>query len=195
MAEPLRLFADVSVRLDRRPDGSMLFRSNAALPALDRCVGDWLERWAEEDPARPFLMERDPAGPGWLALTFGAARDRVHAIATWLLGHDVSAERPIVILSGNSSRHALLSLAAMHIGVPNCPVSTGWSLLAEDHQKLRDALALLTPGLVYVEDVEAYGKAVSETLDAHDGRVVAAHGAGGAVVDFAELEERTDEAA
>ena len=72
----------------------------------------------------------------------------------------VSAERPIVVLSGNSSRHALLSLAAMHIGVPVCPVSTGWSLLAEDHRKLRDALALLTPGLVYVEDLEAYGRAV-----------------------------------
>lgn len=195
MADALRLFADVSVRLDHRPDGSMLFGSNLALPALDRCVGDWLERWADEDPSRPFLMERDPAGPDWLPLTFGAARDRVHAIASWLLGQDVSAERPIVILSGNSSRHALLSLAAMHVGVPVCPVSTGWSLLAEDHQKLRDALALLTPGLVYVEDLEAYGKAVVETLDVHDGRVVSAHGAAGDVVDFAELERRTDEAA
>ncbi len=195
MADPLRLFADVSVSLDKRPDGSMLFKSNAALPALDRCVGVWLERWADEHPSRPFLMERDPAGPGWLPLTFGEARDRVHAIATWLLAQDVSAERPIVILSGNSVRHALLSLAAMHVGVPICPVSTGWSLLAEDHQKLRNALALLTPGLVYVEDLDAYGRAVDETLDAHDGRVIAAHGAGGAVFDFAELEGRADERA
>ncbi len=195
MADPKRLFANVSVSLDTRPDGSMLFKSTAALPALDRCVGDWLERWADEDPSRPFLMERDPAGPGWLPLTFGEARSRVHAIATWLLGQNVSAERPIVVLSGNSPRHALLSLAAMHIGVPICPVSTGWSLLAEDHEKLRDALALLTPGLVYVEDLDAYRKAVDETLDAHDGRIISAHGAGGSIVDFAELEGHTDERA
>ena len=195
MADSVRLFADVSVSLDKRPDGSMLFTSTAALPALDRCVGDWLERWADEDPSRSFLMERDLTGPGWLSLTFGEARARVHAIATWLLGQDVSAERPIVVLSGNSSRHALLSLAAMHIGVPICPVSTGWSLLAEDHKKLKDALALLTPGLVYVEDLDAFGKAVNETLDAHDGRVVCAHGADGGIVDFAELEGHTDERA
>ena len=44
MTDTMRLFADVSVSLDRRPDGSMLFRSNETLPALDRCVGDWLER-------------------------------------------------------------------------------------------------------------------------------------------------------
>ena len=195
MTDPVRLFANVSVGLDQRPDGSMLFRSNVALPALDRCVGDWLERWADDDPSRPFLMERDPAGPGWLPLTFGEARGRVHAIATWLLGQHVSAERPIVVLSGNSVRHALLSLAAMHIGVPICPVSTGWSLLAEDHQKLKEALALLTPGLVYVEDLDAYGRAVAETLDDHDGRVIAAHGAGGSIVDFDELERHTDERA
>jgi feruloyl-CoA synthase len=195
MADRTRLFAKVSVSLDQRPDGSMLFRSNHALPAIDRCVGVWLERWADEDPTRPFLMEREPAGPGWLPLTFGEARSRVHAIATWLLGQRVSAERPIVILSGNSVRHALLSLAAMHIGVPICPVSTGWSLLAEDHEKLKDSLALLTPGLVYAEDLDAYGKAVEETLDAHDGRVITAHGAGGRVLDFSELEGNTDERA
>jgi feruloyl-CoA synthase len=201
MGDPVRLFADVSVHLDKRPDGSMLFKSNAALPALDRCVGVWLERWADEDPSRPFLMERDPTGSGWRPLTFGEARGRVHAIATWLLGQDVSAERPIVILSGNSVRHALLSLAAMHVGVPICPVSTGWSLLAADHQKLKDALALLTPGLVFVEDLDSYARAVEETRGAHDGRVISAHGAGsgswagGSTIDFAELEGRSDEGA
>ncbi len=195
MADPMRLFANVSVSLETRPDGSMLFRSNHALPAMDRCVGDWLERWADEDPARPFLMERDPDGTGWLPLSFGEARDRVHSIATWLLGQDVSGERPIVVLSGNSVRHALLALAAMHVGVPVCPVSTGWSLLAEDHRKLGAALTLLKPGLIYVEDVNRYGTAVVDTLDVHDGLVVAGAGAHGTIVDFTELEGQTDEAA
>ena len=195
MAGPVRLFADVSVALDERPDGAMLFRSTQPLPRLDRCVGAWLERWADEDPSRPFLMERDPNESAWCALTFGEARSRVHAIATWLLAQDVSTTRPLMVLSGNSVRHALLALAAMHVGVPVCPVSTGWSLLAEDHRNLRAAFALLKPGLVYVEDLERFGRAVVDTLDVHDGRVIAARGAHGAIIDFAELERRTDEGA
>ncbi len=195
MVEPARLFADVSVALDERADGTMLLRSTQSLPPLDRCVGVWLERWADEDPSRPFLMERDPGEPEWRPLTFGEARSRVHAIATWLLGQDVSATRPVMVLSGNSARHALLALAAMHIGVPVCPVSTGWSLLAADHRNLRAAFALLKPGLVYVEDLNQFSAAVVDTVDVHDGRVVAARGAHGTIVDFAELEGRTDEAA
>ncbi len=195
MVEPARLFADVSVALDERPDGSMLFRSTQPLPAPDRCVGVWLERWADEDPSRPLLMERDPGDSEWRPLTFGQARSRVHAIATWLLGQDVSASRPIMVLSGNSVRHALLALAAMHIGVPVCPVSTGWSLLADDHRNLRAAVALLKPGLIYVEDLGRFAKAVVDIVDIHDGRVIAARGAHGTVVDYAELEGRTDEAA
>jgi feruloyl-CoA synthase len=195
VVDAMRLFADVSVALDERPDGSMLFRSTQPLPRLDRCVGEWLERWADEDPSRPFLMERDPDEPGWRPLTFGEARSRVHAIATWLLGQDVSATRPIMVLSGNSVRHALLALAAMHVGVPVCPVSTGWSLLAEDHRNLRAAMAMLKPGLVYVEDLHPYAKAVVDTLDVHDGRVVAAQGAHGTILDFAELEGHGDEGA
>ena len=195
MAGAMRLFADVSVALDERPDGSMLFRSAHQLPRPERCVGEWLERWAEEDPSRPFLVERDPDGPGWRPLTFGEARSRVVAIATWLLGQDVSATRPIMVLSGNSVRHALLALAAMHIGVPICPVSTGWSLLAADHQNLRAACAMLKPGLVYVEDLHRYGQAVVDTLDVHDGRVIAAEGAHGTILDFAELEGDADDGA
>ena len=49
---------------------------------------------------------------------YGEARRRVVAIATWLLGQNLSAERPVVILSDNGIEHALLALAAMHVGVP-----------------------------------------------------------------------------
>ena len=44
-----------------------------------------------------------------------------------------------MILSDNSIDHALLALGAMHVGVPVAPVSSAYSLLSKDYEKLRYA--------------------------------------------------------
>src|SRR6185312_2030538 len=58
---------------------------------------------------------------------------------------------PLAILSGNSIEHALLALAAMHVGVPVAPVSPAYSLASQDHAKLRALVAMLAPGAVWAE--------------------------------------------
>ena len=45
-----------------------------------------------------------------------------------LLARDLSPGRPIVILSGNDVEHALLGLAAIHVGIPYAPVSPAYAL-------------------------------------------------------------------
>ena len=56
-------------------------------------------------------------------------------VAAGLLTRDLSAERPIVILSGNSIEHLTLSLAAMWVGIPYCPVSPAYSQVRSDLDK------------------------------------------------------------
>ena len=70
-------------------------------------------------------------------------------IAPALLQRELSPERPIAILSGNDIEHALLALAAMHIGIPYAPISVPYSLLSQDFGKLKTIIATLTPGLVF----------------------------------------------
>ena len=62
----------------------------------------------------------------------------VGRISQALLDRRLSRERPILILSGNGIDHALLALAAMHVGVPYAPIAPAYSLQA---QGLRHASA------------------------------------------------------
>jgi len=168
-----QLFVDPLVALENRADGSRLFRSQIKLPeAYARCVGEWLEHWAKVDPDRLFLAERG-ADDAWVKVTYGEARRRVYRIATYLLGQNLSAERPVAILSDNGIEHALLMLAAMHIGVPSCAISTGNSLMSKDFAKLKANIELLRPGLIYADPVERYLPAIAAIAPLHDGVVVA----------------------
>ncbi|MCA0425717.1 MAG: feruloyl-CoA synthase, partial [Proteobacteria bacterium] len=86
--------------------------------------------------------------------------DVVRHLASGLIARGLDAERPLVILSGNSVDHALLGLAALYAGVPYCPVSPAYSLVSSDHGKLKYVNSLLTPGLIYADSLDAYGKAI-----------------------------------
>ena len=106
-----------------------------------------------------FLAQRNGQG-GWRELSYRDAFEKARAVGAALLERDLSAERPLVVLSGNDIEHALLQLGALYAGIPYAPVSPGYSLLSSDFAKLRDILALLTPGLIFAADAEAFGKAI-----------------------------------
>ena len=62
------------------------------------------------------------------------------------------ADRPVMILSGNSRLHLTVTLAAMTVGAPVVPTSVAYSLQSADHAKLRAMADLVDPGLVVAED-------------------------------------------
>ena len=148
-------FAPARVDVEQRADGTLLLRSPQPLGGYARCVGEHLERWAREAPERLFLAERGADG-AWREFTYAQALRQVRAIAGALLVRDLGTERPVAILSENSIGHALLALAAMHVGIPVAPVSPAYSLMSRDFGKLRAAIDLLRPGLVYVEDPQRF---------------------------------------
>ncbi|MCK9260972.1 MAG: feruloyl-CoA synthase [Azoarcus sp.] len=192
-----RMFAKSVVNVETRGDGTRVLRSGIPLPeTYTRCVGDWLEHWARARPDSLYLAERDE-NDEWRKITYGEARRRVVGIATWMLGQSLSAERPVVILSDNSIEHALLSLAAMHIGVPVSSISPGNSLMSKDHAKLKGNIELLRPGVIYADPVERFAPALAAIRDLHDGVVVAGRNSTvlEGAVPFSALEQTSDEAA
>ncbi|MCX7157381.1 MAG: feruloyl-CoA synthase [Rhodocyclales bacterium] len=169
---PAELFVEPAVILEDRPDGSRLFRSALALPDYSRCSGEWLERWAAETPDAILIAERGADGE-WVEVSYGEALARVYRIATWLLGQNLSPERPVLVLSDNSIEHALLMLACLHVGVPISPVSPGNSLLSKDFVKLRANVELLRPGVIFADTIERFMPALKAVADLHDAVVVA----------------------
>jgi feruloyl-CoA synthase len=153
---PVRFAPPVVIRTPR-PGGGFVLRSPAPEPMADRCIGDWLVRWAGAAGDRVFLAER--AGAGWRRVTYREALGEVRGLAQALLDAGLSATRPLAILSGNSIDHALLMLAAMHVGVPVAPVSPAYSLASQDLAKLRTLVAMLGPGAVWA-DGPAFGRAL-----------------------------------
>ena len=85
----------------------------------------------------------------------------MRAIAAALLTRDLSPERPIAILSGNDIEHALIGLAAMHVGIPYAPISVPYSLMSQDFSKLRSIIDILTPGLVFAANGAAFSRAIA----------------------------------
>ena len=77
-----------------------------------------------------------------------------------MLTQNLSNDRPVVILSGNSTEHLLVALASMYIGVPFSPISTAYSLISSDYGKLRHVFDTLTPGLIFTDNLGPYRDAI-----------------------------------
>jgi feruloyl-CoA synthase len=153
------MFAPAAVDIETSQNGVTVLRSPQKLAAYPRSLGEHLEHWATVAPERHFLAER--AGSGWRRLSYREVRTHVHAIGAALLARGLGVHRPVMVLSDNSVDHALLMLAAMHIGVPVASISPAYSLMSSDHAKIKAIVELLEPGLVYAADGEKYARVLS----------------------------------
>src|SRR6266853_353892 len=175
-AHPLRAisFGNPAVSIDRRDDGTIYLRPKIPLGEYPARLTDRLHHWAKAEPNRVFMAERD-AGPGWRQITYAQLLDISRRIASALLSRGLSAEKPIVMLSGNSIDHALVAFGALYAGIPFCPVSPAYSLVSKDFGKLAFLMKLLTPGLVFADDAGKFADALSANVPAGS-EIVASHG-------------------
>ncbi|MDQ8730984.1 feruloyl-CoA synthase [Bradyrhizobium sp. LHD-71] len=167
------LFAKPSVVAEHRTDGSIVVRSTVPLGPVERAVGVWLERWASEMPDKMFLAERTDAKAAWSTISYGDTRRRVRAAASWMLAEGLSVERPLAILSDNAIEHAIFALGAMHAGIPVATISSAYSLVSKDYEKLRAAAVLLDPGAIYVADAASFAPALAAIKSSHRAVVIA----------------------
>ncbi len=155
------LTADV----ERRGDGSLVLRSVQELLPYPTRATDRLVEWADATPeATVFAWRR---GDGSIArLGYAEALDRVRRVGQALIDRGVSADRTVVILSGNSVDAAVLTLAALHVGACVAPLSPAYSLVSRDFSTLRRVLAPLRPALVFAEDGAQFGRALDAVVSA-----------------------------
>ena len=148
-------------------------------PFADRLT-DRLLHWAEHAPDRAFIARRvvnaDGTRGDWRQVTYREALVAARSIGQALLDSGASVERPLAILSENSIEHALLALGALLVGLPYCSVSTAYSLVSQDYDKLKHVVGTLTPGVVYVSDLARYGNAVDAAIPTDTLVVIGAQG-------------------
>jgi len=170
------VFAAPVTTAERLADGSLVLRSGIPLQPYGASMAGLFRAAADAHPDRVLVAQRD--ADGWRKVTYREARGRVDGLAQGLLDRGCTAAAPVMILSGNSAEHLLLTLACYTIGVPAVPVSTAYSLLASDHAALRAMTDLTGPAAVFADDGDAYAAA----LQAAAGPGAGGAGAGAAVI-------------
>ena len=148
------------IAVERRPHGVMILKSRIPLKPYDRHIPSSLAKWASTAPERIWLAQRGGPDRQWRKLTYGQAKHIVDSLTQGLLDLGLEEGRPVAILSGNSIEHALLTQAAMQARLPAAPVSPAYSLMSQDHAKLKYLFALIKPAVVMVQDGPTFEKAL-----------------------------------
>jgi feruloyl-CoA synthase len=173
------LFAKPETHRREGADGVFYLESGYDLPPSSRAVGEWLIDWAEKTPDAVFLAERSADRSSWSELSYAAALAEVERLASWLLDSGAGPENPVAILSENSVDQALLTLAAMQVGIPAATLSPAYALLSSDHAKLKAMIELITPAVIFVSDAVAYAKALAAIAPLHQAKIIASRPDGG----------------
>jgi feruloyl-CoA synthase len=156
----VRIFAPPDIAAEQRSDGTWVLRSRTPLEPYERSVGAVLARQAGARPDADLLCERDADG-SWRRMSYGQAWQAARAIGQALLDRGLDPERPVMILSGNSVDHGLVTLGGFVAGVPVVPVSAAYSLQSSDFSTLAHVVRRARPGLVYVGEVDPHARALA----------------------------------
>ncbi len=151
--------------IERRADGSIILRNtNPLLPVPENLVAP-IRKWAVEAPDRVWLAMRAPTKNGvlgaWDHLTYAQANARITAIAEALLARGFNQQTPLMILSGNSIEHALMTYGAILAGVPAVPVSPAYSTMSSDFDKLKYVVGLIKPKMIFMQGVAPFTRALA----------------------------------
>lgn len=147
----------------RAGDGTIYVSERKQLAPYPRRITEDLIRYAQATPDAVFLADRK-AGGGWRTITYARMLERARRLGQALLDAGLGPQRPLAILSGNDIEHAVLAMAAMHVGVPYAPISPAYSLTGGDRERLRETIAAISPGMVYAADAEAFAPAVQAVM-------------------------------
>lgn len=177
---------DVSV--ERRADGSVLIRSNHAPGEGPRSIAHLFAEKAAAHPERPWMKQREPGHGPWRQVTYGEALRAAEGVAQWLLDRGLGENDSVMILSGNSIEHALVTLGCYTAGVPAAPISPAYSLISSDHAKLRHCASVVKPKVVFAQSGDQFERAFATLREQNPDLVfVTADGTGEGAIPLSEL--------
>jgi feruloyl-CoA synthase len=155
----LQTFTPPDTEMQRRPDGTIVLSSRIHLPDPEPSITAVLRKRAAQHPDRPLAAQRDGEN-GWTTLTYAEALRKSQTLARAFRTLGLGPNRPVMILSGNSLEHLLVSLGAYAAGAPAMPISVAYSLQSADHVRIRAIAELTEPGLVFADDAGPFTKAL-----------------------------------
>ena len=147
------------IAVERRADGVIILKSRIPLQPYEKHIPASLAKWAKQAPDRIWLAQRGGTDRQWRKVSYGEAKRVVDGLTQGLLNLGLE-DRPVAILSGNSIEHALMTQAAMQARLPAAPVSPAYSLMSQDHLKLKYLFDLIKPAVVMVQDGPTFEKAL-----------------------------------
>ncbi|POF30902.1 feruloyl-CoA synthase [Roseibium marinum] len=167
---PVEVWApEITVR--QNDDGVIYIEQTRPLPPYPDRITEPLLKYAAEQPERTLFAERTGDG-GWTRISYAEALTKTRALGQYLLDAGLTAERPLVILSGNDLNHAVLALAAIHVGIPYAAISPAYSLISKDFARLKDIFDSITPGMIYAADSKPFEKAIAAVANLEDTRTL-----------------------
>ncbi len=153
-----------AIEVVRKEDGTVYISSRYPLGEMHRSIAHLFEERAAKHPERNLIGERMPLPDGktgeWRFITYGEANAHANAVAQALIDRGLGPDAPLMILSGNSIRHAVMMLGAMKARVPVAPVSVAYSLMSGDHGKLRHVFETTQPKMIFAEQGSVFAKAI-----------------------------------
>jgi feruloyl-CoA synthase len=176
----LETFVPPEIDSERRDDGSIVLSSRRPLGEIEPSITAVLRRRAAAHPDRPLAAQRG-AEDRWVRLSYAEAERQARALARAFTELGLGAGRPLMILSGNSLEHFLVSLGAYAARVPVMPISVAYSLMSADHGRIKAIAELTAPGLVFADDAGPFGAALDALAPAGAHVLVARGERGGAL--------------
>ncbi|MFV0244218.1 MAG: feruloyl-CoA synthase [Qingshengfaniella sp.] len=148
---------------ETRADGTTLIWREDTLTAHADRITDRALHWAEKTPDRTWMAQRGPDG-AWRKISYADLARTLGHLGQALLDRNLSVDRPLLILSENSLEHAMIALAAQHVGIASAAISPAYSLVSTDYGKLRDIIEMITPGMIFAQDGAPFAAAIAATV-------------------------------
>lgn len=156
-----------------RKGEAIYIKSRQAPGPRPKTIPHALDERAALHPDRVFIKERDPKTEQWVEVTYGEAKRLTDSLAQAFLDLGAGPEAPVMILSGNSIRAALIILAAQKIGAPAAPISVPYSTMSNDFDKLKHCYNTVKPAIIFAEQLAPFQKGIA-ALNAQDCTIVSA---------------------
>ena len=173
----------------RKTDDGVVYLTPRQTPGdRPRTIPHCLDERAAEHPDRPYLKERNPQTDEWNEISYGEAKRATDGLAQAFLDMGAGPDAPVMILSGNSIRSAMVILAAQKIGAPAAPISVPYSLMSTDFEKLKHCVDAVKPAVIFAEQLAPF-KPSLEAIDLTGRTVFTAVGANNEVLDYSSLAE------
>lgn len=151
-----------SILIENKPSGEVLITSGYEPAEPIASIVALLEQSAMRYPDRVVVAEKNENGQ-YVELSYREAFEQASAVAEQLLALGGGQDTPLMVLSGASRGHFVVTSAALMAGVPYVPVSTSYSSVEAAFSKLQAVFEKTRPRFIWSDCYADQERALTTT--------------------------------